>query len=68
MLVDLSHELETIKTIARMAASVCQSIQEELVDPAKKTGREPVTIADYASQALIGNAELMVQIDGMLRD
>jgi 3'(2'), 5'-bisphosphate nucleotidase len=56
MLVDLSHELETIKTIARMAASVCQSIQEELVDPAKKMGREPVTIADYASQALIGNA------------
>ena len=53
---DLSHELETIKTIARMAASVCQSIQEELVDPAKKMGREPVTIADYASQALIGNA------------
>lgn len=39
-----------------MAASVCQSIQAELIDPAEKDGREPVTIADYASQALIGNA------------
>jgi 3'(2'), 5'-bisphosphate nucleotidase len=54
--VDLSQELETIKTIARMAASVCQNIQSELVNPAEKDGREPVTIADYASQALIGHA------------
>jgi 3'(2'), 5'-bisphosphate nucleotidase len=38
-----------------MAASVCQSIQSELVGPATKDGREPVTIADYAAQALIGN-------------
>lgn len=58
---DLSHELETIKTIARMAASVCQSVQAELAPlgsegRAEKTGREPVTIADYASQALIGHA------------
>ncbi len=51
-----SEELETIKTIARMAASVCQNIQGEMVDPSKKDGREPVTIADYASQAVIGNA------------
>ena len=52
---DLSQELETAKTIARMAASVCQNIQAELVGPATKDGREPVTIADYAAQALIGN-------------
>jgi len=51
-----NHDLQTIKTIARMAASVCQTIQEEMVHPAQKDGREPVTIADYASQALIGNA------------
>ncbi len=51
-----NHDLETIKTIARMAASLCQAIQAELVDPAQKDGSEPVTIADYASQALIGNA------------
>jgi len=54
--VNLSFELETAKTIARMAASLCQSIQAELVRPAEKNGREPVTIADYASQALIGHA------------
>ncbi|NDJ75073.1 MAG: 3'(2'),5'-bisphosphate nucleotidase, partial [Chloroflexi bacterium] len=53
---NLSHELETAKTIARMAASICQSIQAEMVNPAQKDGREPVTVADYASQALIGNA------------
>ncbi len=53
---DPKKELETIKTIARMAASICQTIQGELVDPSQKAGREPVTIADYASQALIGHA------------
>ena len=53
---NLSHELEVAKTIARMAASVCQSIQSELVTPSQKDGREPVTVADYASQALIGHA------------
>ncbi|MBN1679408.1 MAG: inositol monophosphatase family protein [Anaerolineae bacterium] len=52
---DLRNELEITKTVARMAASVCQTIQMELVDPAQKSGREPVTIADYASQAIIGN-------------
>ncbi len=53
---DLTYELETIKTIARMAAGVCQNIQAELVNPSEKDGREPVTVADYASQAIIGNA------------
>lgn len=52
----LSHELETVKTIARIAAGICQNIQAELVSPSQKDGREPVTIADYASQALIGHA------------
>jgi 3'(2'), 5'-bisphosphate nucleotidase len=54
--VNLTKELETAKTIARMAASLCQSIQAELIDSAEKNGAEPVTIADYASQALIGHA------------
>lgn len=52
---NLTHELETAKTIARMAASICQSIQAELI-VAEKSGHEPVTIADYASQALILHA------------
>ena len=50
------NELETAKTIARVAAGICHNIQAELVDPSQKQGREPVTVADYASQALIGNA------------
>jgi 3'(2'), 5'-bisphosphate nucleotidase len=54
--VNFTNELETAKTIARVAAGICQNIQAELVDPSQKDGREPVTIADYASQALIGNA------------
>jgi 3'(2'), 5'-bisphosphate nucleotidase len=54
--VNLTNELETAKTIARVAAGICQNIQSELVDPSQKGGREPVTIADYASQALIGHA------------
>jgi 3'(2'), 5'-bisphosphate nucleotidase len=54
--VSLSYELETVKTIARIAAGICQNIQAELVSPSQKDGREPVTIADYASQALIGHA------------
>jgi 3'(2'), 5'-bisphosphate nucleotidase len=54
--VNLTNELETAKTIARVAAGICQNIQAELVDPSQKGGREPVTIADYASQALIGHA------------
>lgn len=52
---NLTHELQTAKTIARMAASVCQNILAELVSPSQKEGREPVTVADYASQAVIGN-------------
>jgi len=54
--VTLSYELETAKTIARIAAGICQNIQAELVSPSQKDGREPVTVADYASQALIGHA------------
>jgi len=49
-------ELETVKTVARMAASVCQNIRAEMVTPALKDGREPVTVADYAAQAVIGHA------------
>jgi len=56
MAAELSLELETAKTIARMAASVCQAIQAEMVTGVDKAGQGPVTIADYASQAVIGSA------------
>ncbi len=50
------NELETATSIAQRAALLCQQIQEDLVGSAQKAGREPVTIADYASQAIIGRA------------
>ncbi len=53
---NLANELQTAATIARMAASVCQNVQAELVSASQKGGREPVTVADYASQAVIGHA------------
>lgn len=55
---ELTRELEFARTAARRSAAVCQQIQSELVGAAEKAGREPVTIADYASQTLIGKALL----------
>jgi 3'(2'), 5'-bisphosphate nucleotidase len=41
---------------ARSAATLCRQIQVELVSPAiTKADRSPVTVADFASQALVGN-------------
>lgn len=50
-------ELTTALEAARRAAGVCTEIYQNLVEKAEKAGREPVTIADYASQAII-NATL----------
>ena len=39
----------------RRAAALCRQIQTEMVSPAiTKTDQSPVTVADYASQALVG--------------
>jgi 3'(2'), 5'-bisphosphate nucleotidase len=39
----------------RRAAALCRQIQHEMVSPAiTKTDQSPVTVADYASQALVG--------------
>jgi len=50
------QERETARSFATAAALMVKQIQGELVGSAQKAGREPVTIADYASQALIGKA------------
>ena len=52
-----SPELTAALAAARKAARVCVEVYNSLVDEASKAGREPVTIADYASQIII-NAEL----------
>jgi 3'(2'), 5'-bisphosphate nucleotidase len=51
----LANELEAAVAAVRDAALVCQAVQRNLVDAAtiEKKDRSPVTVADYASQALV---------------
>lgn len=53
--IDLATELEAAVVAVRDAASVCQSVQNDLVNAAtlEKKDRSPVTVADFASQALV---------------
>jgi 3'(2'), 5'-bisphosphate nucleotidase len=52
-----SPELSQALQAARLAADACRQIYQQLVEVAAKSGREPVTIADYTAQTLI-NATL----------
>jgi 3'(2'), 5'-bisphosphate nucleotidase len=51
----LEQELENAVTAVRSAARVCQEVQRNLVTAAtlEKKDRSPVTVADFASQALV---------------
>jgi len=52
----LTKERSTIREAARRAAFLCLAVRYEMLDQLssmEKAGREPVTIADYGSQALI---------------
>ena len=51
----LKAELEAAIVAVRDAATVCQSVQKNLVTAAtlEKKDRSPVTVADFASQALV---------------
>jgi 3'(2'), 5'-bisphosphate nucleotidase len=53
--IDLSHELLTAAAAVRGAASVCRAVQRNLVTAAtlEKKDKSPVTVADFASQALV---------------
>jgi 3'(2'), 5'-bisphosphate nucleotidase len=53
--IDLASELQTAVRAVRDAAAVCQSVQQNLVTAAtlEKKDRSPVTVADFASQALV---------------
>jgi 3'(2'), 5'-bisphosphate nucleotidase len=53
--IDFASELEAAVTAVRDAATVCQSVQSNLVSAAtlEKKDRSPVTVADFASQALV---------------
>ncbi|MFK7895552.1 MAG: 3'(2'),5'-bisphosphate nucleotidase [Myxococcota bacterium] len=52
---DLAAELDAALVAVRDAATVCQSVQKNLVTAAtlEKKDRSPVTVADFASQALV---------------
>jgi len=51
----MSDELKTALTAVRKAAIVCRRVQANLVtaDTLAKKDRSPVTVADYASQAIV---------------
>ena len=53
--IDLVSELDAALIAVRDAATVCQSVQKNLVTAAtlEKKDRSPVTVADFASQALV---------------
>jgi len=53
----LSREkLQPIIEAVRNAAKLCRTVQETEIVASEKAGREPVTIADYGSQAIICRA------------
>jgi len=49
------HELSLISHAATRAARLCVAVRQQMIaaDAMEKAGREPVTIADYGSQAII---------------
>ena len=49
-------DFQPIFTAVRQAAEVCKRVQEHHLVSSEKSGREPVTIADYGSQAILGRA------------
>ena len=53
--IDLASELEAAVVAVRDAATVCLSVQKNLITAAtlEKKDRSPVTVADFASQALV---------------
>lgn len=52
----MTNLLQPILPAMRQAARLCQIVQQKHIIRSEKTGAEPVTIADYGSQALIGRA------------
>ncbi|MEM7412992.1 MAG: 3'(2'),5'-bisphosphate nucleotidase [Myxococcota bacterium] len=50
-----AHELEIAVSAVRAAARVCQAVQKRMVAPEtlEKKDKSPVTVADFASQAIV---------------
>ena len=52
----MTLDLTPIFEAMRQAAALCEAVQHKHIVRSEKTGREPVTIADYGAQALICRA------------
>ncbi|HLQ45814.1 MAG TPA: inositol monophosphatase family protein, partial [Planctomycetaceae bacterium] len=50
------HELQTAIAAVRRAAHVCQNVQRAIPSVMEKQDKSPVTVADFASQAVICQA------------
>ena len=48
-----AEELRAAVDAVRAACRVCQAVQEHLVDALEKRDKSPVTVADFASQAIV---------------
>ncbi len=67
--IDFASELEAAVVAVRDAATVCLSVQKNLVSAAtlEKKDRSPVTVADFASQALVcSSLALSSKIDAVV--
>lgn len=51
-----SQELQVAVEAARQASKICRSVQSSIDEAMEKEDRSPVTVADYASQAVICKA------------
>ena len=62
-------DFQPMFTAVRQAAALCKRVQEHHIMSSEKAGREPVTIADYGSQAILGRAvSLAFPDDGILAE
>ena len=62
-------QFQPILDAVQLASSLCRRVQQTDVIPAEKPGREPVTIADYGSQAILCRAvALHFPDDGMIAE
>ena len=55
MALDLMSRKQVALAAVRQAAAVCKGVQEQLIRPEtiEKKDKSPVTVADFASQAIV---------------
>lgn len=56
---NIAHFLTSVNEAARLSATLCRKVQNELLSSMDKSDSSPVTIADYGCQALIHRAIML---------